>query len=167
MQKACVRLKESPIIHGESSGQQIGRQNAGDDPSARTSRLRLNCTAGDIESYQHCGTWRRAVSAPHRTRFEFAHFGALLPERRRDRLGHWGLTVPGFERDGEACRAHRGEEWAILSRAARGGRVWGATWVFLENVPDICASRLNLVVGALKEKGFRLSVAGSLGQLGP
>ena len=31
---------------------------------------------------------------------------------------------------------------------------YGATWVFLEHVPDVCANGPNLVVGALEEKGF-------------
>ena len=30
----------------------------------------------------------------------------------------------------------------------------GATWVFLEYVPDVCANGLDLVVGALEEHGF-------------
>ena len=74
--------------------------------------------------------------------------------------------MPGFDRDGEARRAHRGEERA-LNHVLRVVDAYGAALVFLDNVPDVCANGLNLVVGALGARGagFRLSVAGSLGEL--
>ena len=91
------------------------------------------------------------------------YFGAP-PERRRDQFGHWGLAVPGFEWHGEACGAHWGEKWAVLSRAARGGRVWGDVGVPGERSRCL-RQRAQYCNRCARGARFRLSVAGSLGQL--
>ena len=58
-----------------------------------------------------------------------------------------------------------GARSGLFYHVLRVADAYRATWVFLENIPGVCANGLNLVVGALEEHGFRFSVAGSLGEL--
>ena len=53
-----------------------------------------------------------------------------------------------------------GARSGLFYHVLRVADAYGATWVFLENVSDVCANGLNLVVGALEEQGCRVSIVG-------
>ena len=65
--------------------------------------------------------------------------------------GGWpGQDLSGMDKRAGLTGARNG----LFHHVLRVADAYGATWVFLENVPDVCANGLNLVVGALEEKGF-------------
>ena len=65
--------------------------------------------------------------------------------------GGWpGQDLSGMDKRAGLTGARNG----LFHHVLRVADAYGATWAFLENVSDVCANGLNLVVGALEEKGF-------------